>query len=230
MWTSIAKLIIQFRLYLIIMIGLVTVFMGYYASKVQMSYDFAKTVPADDPEQILLANFKAQFGEDGNIIAIGLKDSSVYELSKFNEFIKLTQRLKAISGINNVHGLPQVQVIKKDTALTRFTLSPLFPTEIKSQTELDSLMHVMRDQKFFMSQLVNTANGATRLVVAVRPEVMNSSKRVPMVNAIDSAGTAFTKATGIPLRYAGLPYIRTVVASQVKKEMSLFLYMSMLVT
>ena len=52
MWTKVAKFIISYRLYLIVVIGLVTVMMGYYGTRVELSYEFARTVPPNDPEQI----------------------------------------------------------------------------------------------------------------------------------------------------------------------------------
>ena len=62
MWNRIADFVIKYRLWLIILISLITVVMGYYASKVEMSYDFARTVPLDDPDMIELEKFRAQFG------------------------------------------------------------------------------------------------------------------------------------------------------------------------
>jgi uncharacterized protein len=230
MWTRVAKFIILYRLYLIILIGIITAVMGYYATKVELSYEFARTVPANDPEQILLNKFKAQFGEDGNIIAVGLKDSTIYQLSNFNEFKKLGDRIRSIAGVKTVLGLPQIKIIQKDTAHTRFNSVSLFPEQITSQAQLDSLMKVMSSQRVYMGQLVNPVNGATMMLVSVQKEVMNSAKRVGMTKSLGEAGDAFSKSTGIQLRYAGLPYIRTMVANQVRKEMSLFLYLSMAIT
>src|SRR6266536_5844534 len=102
MWDKVAAFIIRFRLPLIILIGLVTVVMGYYASKVEMSYDLARTVPADDPEMIFLQQFKKQFGEDANIIGVGIRDSSIYSLKSFNHFRELNTIIKNIKGVNNL--------------------------------------------------------------------------------------------------------------------------------
>src|SRR5271154_3934949 len=102
MWDKIAAFIIRFRLPLIILILLVTVVMGYFASKVEMSYDLARTVPPDDPENIFLQQFKKQFGEDANVIGVAIKDSSVYSLRNFNRFRELNKAFKSIPGVNNV--------------------------------------------------------------------------------------------------------------------------------
>jgi uncharacterized protein len=67
MWDNVARLIIRYRLPLIVLIAIITGIMAYYATKVQMSYDFARTVPLNDPDMIMLQQFREQFGEDGNI-------------------------------------------------------------------------------------------------------------------------------------------------------------------
>ena len=230
MWTRIAQFIIKFRLALIGVILAITAVMGYYATKVEMSYDLNRTVPLDDPEMVFLQKFKAQFGEDGNIIAVGLRDSSIYKLENFNRFRELNKQIKTISGVNNVLSLPEVKIIRKDTANTRFYLAALFRKDISSQQQLDSLMGALRNQKFYMGQLVNTTNGATMMLISITKEVMNSEKRIAMTNELVAFGKEFTTATGIELRYAGIPFIRSVIASEVRKEMQIFLYLSAFVT
>jgi len=230
MWDKIASFIIRFRLLLIIVICLVTVVMGYYATKVEMSYDLARTVPADDPEMIFLQQFKKEFGEDANVIGIGLQDSSVYLIKNFNHFRELNRIIKDIKGINDVFSLPQTKIIRKDTVNKKFKLEPLFPKEIKSQSQLDSLLNVFHGQKFYTGQLVNEKNGATVMLIFVQKEIMNSARRVELTKQLIEAGNAFTKFTNVKLHYAGLPFIRTIMATKVRQEMQFFLYLSALVT
>src|SRR5258706_2729689 len=230
MWTKVAQFIIRYRLALTLTIGFITVFMAYKATRVEMSYDFNRTVPPEDPEMVFLNKFKEQFGEDGNKIAVGVLDSAIYELKNFEEFKKLGDSIRSIPGVNNVLSLPQIKIILKDTAHNRFRVSALFPKKIPSQEQFDSLMTVLRTQKFYMGQIVNITNGATMMLVSVNKEVMNSSKRVGLVNSLVTAGEEFSKKTNIQLRYAGLPFIRSVMAGQVKREMSLFFYLSAVVT
>src|SRR5882757_8225808 len=113
MWTNVAQFIIRFRLPLTIVIGLVTVFMGNRALRVEMSYDFARTVPPEDSAMVILSKFKEQFGEDGNIIAVGVRDSAIYDLKNFAQYKKLGEAIRAIPGINNVLSLPQIKIILK---------------------------------------------------------------------------------------------------------------------
>ena len=230
MWNKLAEGIIRYRLPLSILIALTTVFMGYHASKVEMSYEFARTVPPDDPDMIYHDQFKAQFGEDANLIAIGLRDSAIYKLENFQAFRELTRDIKNITGVTEVLSLPVLKLIQKDTVNTKFFLADIFTDTISSQSDLDSLLKVAVNQKIYADQLINTRNGATMMLVSVQKEVMNSPKRVGMTQSLVDAGKIFEGKTNIQLRYAGLPFIRTVVATALKREMNIFLIASAVVT
>ncbi|MEP6734236.1 MAG: efflux RND transporter permease subunit [Chryseolinea sp.] len=230
MWNRIAEGIIRYRLPLSILIGAITVFMGYFATKVEMSYELARTVPPDDPDMIYHEQFKAQFGEDANLIAVGLKDSAAYKLENFKALRKLTKDIRGINGVTQVVALPNLKMILKDTVNSKFLLSDIFNDSISSQHQLDSLLGVALDQKIYADQLINTSNGATMMLVSVKKEVMNSPARVGMKDSLLAHGEQFEKKTNIKLHYAGLPFIRTVVAVALKREMNIFLIASAFVT
>ena len=230
MWNRLSQLIIDYRLTLIIAIGAITVVMGYFASKVEMSYEFGRTVPLDDPDMVYFQNFKAQFGEDGNIIAIGLKDSSVYTLEKFKALKTLCQEIKKIPGVNEVIALPTIKMIAKDTVEKKFYLTNVFPDTIQTQADLDSALHIANGQQVYMGRIVNTSNGATMLLISVQKEFMNSSKREGLAASLVESGKKFEEKTNVTLHYAGLPFVRTVIGKSVKREMNLFLFASAIIT
>jgi len=208
----------------------ITVVMGWYAARVEMSYDLNRTVPPEDPDMVYLNQFRQNFGEDGNIIAVGLQDSSVFSLENFNKFDRFCSEARKISGVNEVLSLSRIRILIKDTIQNKFNLVPLFSDSIQSQAELDSLMEIFRGQGFYNGQLVNTTNGATMALVSVDKETMQSAKRVELTKALLELGSSFSNETGINLHYAGLPFIRAQIAEQVRKELSFFLYLSALVT
>lgn len=230
MWLNAADQIIRYRGLLLGLILVITAYMGYQASRVEMSYDINRTVPPDDPDMVQLVRFRQQFGEDGNVIAVGLSDSSIFQLDKFNRLIRLCDTLRMLDGVNEVLSLPRVRLLAKDTAARKFTLSPLFPTVIGSQQELDSLITVFHGQKFYAGQLMNPANGALMILVSINKEVNQSAKRNELSNNLLKIGGSFKRDTGIELHFAGLPFIRAQVAQQVRRELSLFLYLSAAVT
>ena len=230
MWTKLAHFIIKYRMLLVILIGLITVFMGYFAVKVEMTYELNKTVPANDPSMIEFMEFKGQFGEDGNMVAVGLKDSAIFKYENFEKFRELCLEMKKIPGVTEVISLPLIQRIEKDTAQTKFNLRPVFPNKVTNQEQLDSLLIEAKNQKFYLGRIVNEYNGATCMLIAVDKNVINSPKRIDLTNTIVATGKKFTDDTNIMFHYAGLPFVRSVVAGQVSAELKRFLGLSVLVT
>lgn len=230
MWTKLSHNIIKYRLLLVSVLVAITAFMGYHARNAEMSYDFAKTVPSDDSDMVVFQQFKDQFGEDGNLVALGIKDSSVYTPENFEKLRKLSRQIAALEGVNDVLSLPLVQRLEKDTKEKKFNLRSVFRGQIEDQKALDSLLRVAFDQKFYSGRLVNEENGATLILVSINKEVLNSPKRLSLTENIQNAGTEFEEGTGIDLRYAGLPFVRSVVAGKVRNEMQIFLFLSVAVT
>lgn len=230
MWHFVSLQLIRYRLPLMAALLLLTAFMAYQATSAEMSYDFSSVAPPNDPEKIFLQKFKEQFGDDGNIIAVGVCDSTLYQAKHFEEFKVLSQKIKSVKGVSGVWGMPSVKIIEKDTAVKKFILRDLFPNVQLTQTALDSVLALLGKQKFYMGQLVNPQNGATLLIVSVDKEYIYSEKRVALTHAIQQAAAEFDKISGIKTHIAGIPFIRSVIAEQVKNEMNIFLYLSALVT
>ena len=78
MWHKIAAFIIKFRLALLVILLVVTGVMGYFASKVQLSYEFTSAIPTDNPKYKEYQDFRKLFGEDGNLMAIGVQTDQFF--------------------------------------------------------------------------------------------------------------------------------------------------------
>ena len=230
MWTKFSHIIMKYRLILVILIGVITVFMGYHARKAELSYDFGKTVPQDDPDMVTFMRFKSMFGEDGNLLAIGVRDSSLYNVRNFELFRRLSDSIMTFDGVSQVYSLPQIERLEKDTAERQFVLNRIFTSEIQNEQELDSLVQLAFEQKFYSGRLLNEENGATLMLISIEKEVLNSELRIGLTEKIVEAGDRFEKESGITVHYAGLPFVRSVIASKVKNEMEMFLILSVLVT
>jgi hypothetical protein len=197
---------------------------------IQWSFDFAKIVPPKDQDMIYFEEFKQLFGEDGNIMAIGVDDSSLYQPDNFRKYKYLTEEITRLEGVNNVLSLANLQQLIKDSQAKRFNVQPLFENVPDDAKVLDSLLAIARNLKFYSGQIVNEANGATIMLVAINKEVLNSKKREVLVGDIIMAGDAFSRSTGIDLKYAGLPYVRSIMTGKVADELKMFLIFSVIIT
>jgi predicted RND superfamily exporter protein len=230
MWKNVALFILKNRISLIIALAVSTAFMGWKAKDVEMSYDFANVVSQDDPDMIYFQRFKKTFGEDGNVLVVGMHDSAVYQLKSFKELKKLSDAVADVEGVKAVISLPNLVSIQKDTAGHTFTPKKIFEPFPKTQAELRTLLQTVKDQKFYEGLIINEQTGATLLAITVDPKFLNSARRVEVMDHITQHTEAFAKKTNITMHYAGLPFVRAVMTTKVAGEMKLFLALAMLVT
>ena len=230
MWSKLAYTILRFRVTLMVILALVTVFMGNQSQNIKWSYDLANIVPEDDADMVYFRQFRRTFGEDGNIMALGIQDSSVYQLENFKKFSELTFTLENKEGIRNVLGLPNLQKLERNNQKRAFELKPVFEKVPEDQATLDSLLAGAKSLKFYSGQLINDTNGATLLLITIRREILNSENRDQLVNFIIDEGKKFEAASGIDVHFAGLPYSRSITTSKVKAELNMFLVLSLIVT
>ncbi len=230
MWTKIAHFILKNRITFLIFIAICTAFMAYMARSAEMSYDHTAVVPDTDPELLYFREFKKTFGEDANVLAIGLQDSNVYQLENFSRFKILSDEMARLPGVSSVFSLPRLQYFAKDTANRKLALRPVFSRMPGDQSELDSVLRFANQLKFYQDQVINSRNGATVLLITIEKDVLNSPARRQLTESILQLGRAFTQNTGIRLHYAGVPFVRSVVTGTVKNELLLFLVLSALVT
>lgn len=204
--------------------------MGYKSQNIKWSYDLANIVPEKDPDMVYFKQFRKTFGEDGNIMALGVQDSAIYQLETFKQFSNLTFELEQMEGIRNVLGLPNLQKLEKNNQKRAFELQPVFETIPDTQEKLDSLLRGAASLKFYSGQLINSDNGATLILLTIKKEVLNSKNRDQLITSIIDAGKRFEKTSGVDVHFAGLPYSRSITTSKVKAELNMFLGLSLFVT
>ena len=124
MWNKIAAHIIRFRLVWVALVLVSTIFMAYEASKIELSYQFARILPSSDPVEKEYQDFRKLFGEDGSVMVIGWQDPKIFELNRFRDWCKLSQKIKGTYGIKNVLSIANLQKVVKNDSLRRFEFEP----------------------------------------------------------------------------------------------------------
>jgi predicted RND superfamily exporter protein len=228
MWHKIGEAVLRYRLSLLLVIVAITGIMAYFASQVKMSYDFGRAIPTDHPEYQTYQSFKKNFGDDGNILAVGMQTDRLFELEIFNRFSALHDSLKKIRGVDDVISpVSAINLIRNDST-GRLKAVRIFPSKALDQTQLDSARNIFGSLPFYRSLMYNAESGTYLLGVSISKNVLNSKTRDTVVAEVESKTAAFEQETGIRLRYSGLPHIRTYMTTRINAEMRLFLIGSIL--
>ena len=230
MWKYFSGLLLRNKLLFTILVLLLTVFMGYEASKMQLSYEFAKILPDDDSTFVEYQKFKKQFGEDGSVMVMGFADKNLFELEKFKDWQELNANLKKIQGVRDILSIPTMYKLVKNDSLSKLDFLPLITKPVTTQAEVDSIHQQVMDLPFYDGIIYNKETGANLVAITFTKKDLDSKRRIEMVKEISELGSAFSKKHGIEIHYSGMPYIRAQLMTKVSSEMTLFLILAVLVT
>lgn len=230
MWQRLAKFVLKNRILLLIILFLCTAVMAFFASKIKLSYEFSKAIPTDNPKYQDYLSFKEKFGDDGNVLVIGVQSNNFFELKNFQAFSKLNSDLKSVPFVEDVLSVANAVDLLKDTASKELDAIPVFPKDIKSQQQIDSSLKVFYSLPFYKSLLYNPATNSYLLVVRINKDILNSKGRTKVINDIIDRTNKYTASTKIATHISGLPLIRTQVADRIAREMKWFIIGSLVLS
>src|SRR5690348_14281901 len=154
MWNALARIVLRYGyVWLIILLG-ATAFLGWQASKVKLSYEFSRAIPTDNPKYEEYQEFRKKFGDDGNLLVIGIQTKDFFTENIFNDYHSLENGIKKIKGVESIISVPSaVNLVRTETE--NFKAVPLFRDTVLSQTEIDSSRNAFLNLPFYRNLLYN---------------------------------------------------------------------------
>lgn len=230
MWGTFSSFILRQRLAIIVIVALATLFFGYNSREVKMSYEMAQVLPKTDSSLLVFEKFKEQFGQDGSIMVIAVKDPKLYELENFQAWHQLSKKLKAVEGIDNVASISTIFSLEKDAENKKLVPTALFKKEPQTQAELDSLLKQVYQLPFYRGFIFSEDHETTLMALTLDRTLLDSKDRGVLMNDLLSEIDEFKEKTNLTVRYSGLPYIRANNTSKISEEIKLFILLAVLVT
>jgi uncharacterized protein len=229
MWIRVSRIILRNKILLLTFLALITLFLGYHARKVEMSYEYASMLPKKDRAFQDNQKFIEVFGEEGNLIIIGIQDSTFFEFDKFQKWKTLCNNLLKVEGVENLLSVSNAYNLHKNTEEKKFEIEMVFPDTISNQEELDGAVDIFKSLPFYKKLLYNDESNTYLIAITVNKDKMLSKEREKMVKAIQKIGKQFEKEENVTLHYSGLPYIRVVTAMIIKSELYLFSALALMI-
>ncbi len=226
MWKKLAQFILANRISLLVLLLASSVFMAWQASKVRLSFNAGKVLPLTDSAYIDYNTFKKTFGEDGSVMVVGIQSDSLFSPGLFNDWLKLSTEVQKIEGIKQVLSIGQLSVLEKDTLQQKFTARPLAAGPVANQQALDSIKQELEQLPFYKDLIYNPKTKATVMAITFADSVLNSAKRIGVIQSILDKSKQFSSTHQVALHYSGLPYIRTVISKKISEEFALFIGLS----
>jgi len=222
MWIKVSRIILRNKILLLTVLAAITIFFGYHARNVEMSYEYANLLPKKDKAFKDYQKFVEVFGEEGNLIIVGVQDSNFFQLDNFKSWRNLCADLSEIEGVENLLSVSNAYNLKKNTKEKQFEVEMVFPDTISNQAELDGFVEKFKSLPFYKKLVYDDETNSYLLAITVNKDKMKSKEREQMVLSIQQMCQQFEKEQNIKLHYSGLPYIRVVNAIKIRTELYMF--------
>jgi len=245
MWSRLATFILRGRLPILLVLAAITAGMAMRIDELGIRYKFGGLLPDDDPALVAYNDFLDEFGEEGNVVALGIQDGRLDSLEVFRAWWDLDSVLRSIRVpvdslrpdgtrwdthvVDSVFGFrTAVELVRVDDPKS-FAVEPVFKSRPESQAALDSVLLRLRSLPFYEGFL-HTESGATIQMIYVNAPLFNSENRGRSVELLVEEVERFEAQTGVDVHVSGLPYIRTEVTTKIKRELGLFIALAAIVT
>lgn len=231
-WNTISRIILKKRILLLSFILITTLFWLFKAQNLKFTFKEANLLPDYHQENIIYNEFTSHFGDEGNSIVIGIKDSILSSKEKLFAWNNLTKKLSSFSEIEYSISLNDLKILKKNEDSIRFDFIPLINDDSFEKIDLDSIKNKLKNELPFYKNLVyNDENETFRSILIMQNNIINTNSRknfilqkfIPIVER-------FEKSNNIDVKISGMPYVRTLNAENILNEMKFFVFIAILVT
>lgn len=230
MWLRLGQFILKYRFPLLLILTVATAAMVWCASKVQLSYEFTRAIPTNHPANIAYQDFKKKFGEDGNLLVIGVQTNNFFTEKFFNDYASLHRNLRQVKGVEDVISIPSAVNLVKNQETEKLNAQTIFPERKMTQVEIDSGKAIFLNLPFYRELLYNPGTGAWLMGVRINKALINSKKRNEVTKDIRTLAENFGQANQTTIYLSGLPFIRTELSTRIANEMRWFLLASVILS
>jgi predicted RND superfamily exporter protein len=197
--------------------------MGYYAAQVKLSYEYTKAIPSDNAKFIVYNDFVKKYGVDGTTVVVGFKTDLFYTKDFFNHVAALHTSIKQNTSVAEVMSIPTAYTILKDSVETKFNAVKIFHAPYTSDSVLKADQTVFEQLPFYKNIYYNPDSSSYIMAISFIADSINSVSRTKIIGSIQNELDRFSQSTKTEVHISGLPYIRTIMADRIKKEMLWFL-------
>ncbi|MAB48425.1 MAG: transporter [Flavobacteriaceae bacterium] len=231
-WEGVARIILRNKIFILIAIIVATVFLSMQWKHMRFTYTEANMLPDDHEVNLTYNDFLEVFGEEGNLIVLGIKDSSVFTVKQFNAWNNLAESFKSYDEVETVLSIKDLQKLVKNTEKKQFDLVPFIKDSISSLKQIDQLQEdLFKKYPFYDNFLFNAKTKTLRTAIYLKKDIVNTSARKDfIIDVLEKQINDFKEATNLEVRVSGMPYIRTLNSQNIVDEIPIFIGAALFVT
>ena len=232
-WELIARIVLRNRILMLSIVITITVLLAMQWKNIHFTQTEANMLPDDNIVNIEYNAFLNKFGEEGNLVVIGVKDKTFFTPKAYAAWAKLMNSLKNDPNVDLIISINDLKKLEKNESLEKFELVPFVDSnKTTDKAYLEKIkQELFNDLPFYEGLLFNKKSGTIRSAIYLEKKIVNTPARKDFIlKKLVPAIEKFEAETKIDLRVSGMPYIRTLNAQTIIGEISIFIGASLLVT
>jgi hypothetical protein len=202
--------------------------MAQHALNVEYSVERAKILPSSHQVYLDNQDFQNRYGNN-QVMAIAIADTQFFNIDRFIEWDSLCNEITQLDGVENIVSVNVLSKLEKNNEDRRFEISSWFPDTISSQLQLDSLVQELNKQRFY-DGFFNDDNDGALILVDLNSSFVESKMRDDLVFSIKRIVDSYADKYDVVIHYSGLPFMRSVQSVSLKKEIVLFIFLTLFIT
>lgn len=206
--------------------------MAFQWKNMRFTFTEANLLPEDHPVNLEYDQFLSHFGEEGNLIVIGVKDSSIFTPKKFKAWHKLSEDLGKFNEVEFTLSVGNLQKLAKNQDNSGFELVPFIKDSIYTDAKLAQYKDELFNKLPFYDGLIySPSKQSIRSAIYLKKDIVNTADRKDfIIKDLIPLVEKFEKETGVKVHTSGMPYIRTLNSQNIIDEIGLFIGAALLVT
>lgn len=231
-WEAVARLILRNKIIILVVIVLITVLFSTQWKNMRFTFTEANLLPNDHEVNLTYNKFLDIFGEEGNLVVLGVKDSSLFTVEKLNAWNRLSESFKKYDEVETVLSIQDLQKLVKNTDQQKFDLQPFIKDSLTSLAQIDTLQRELFQQyPFYDNFLFNKETRTIRTAIYLKKDIVNTAARKDfIIDILEANVKTFEDTYDLDVRVSGMPYIRTLNSQSIVDEIGLFIGAALLVT
>ncbi|WP_339684698.1 efflux RND transporter permease subunit [uncultured Nonlabens sp.] len=231
-WNGIARLILRNREIILGIIVIITIALATQWKYMQFTHSEANLLPDDHPVNEEYNKFLDKFGEEGNLIILGVENKNVSNFKSFNAWNELADTLATFKEVELVLSTSNLPNLSKTEDNTQFIIAPVLKEPLQNNKELIAFKKkLFNDLPFYKNLIYSEKDSVIRTAIYLKKEIVNTKERADFImDKFQPLVQEYSSANQLDVRASGMPYIRTLNSQNIVDEIGMFLIAALAIT
>ncbi len=220
LWSRITEWIIEHSRLILGGVAVVTVFLGWWATKVQTDHQPGHFLAADSEVVTNFERLSELFDPSQDVLYVVFPEADAQDVSFLGQLDSFTTWVSSQEGVTSALSLTNAPLVVRSGDTLRIQ-------QIYDRNLPDALLRQrIADQVYTRGLLVSESGHAPAMIIRIEREFNNTPARIGLVKSVRATASEMFGTVAL----AGFPYVRSMYGERVTREAPLFTFLALAIS